>query len=518
MTSVVINTYVQDTTETLTGTDDLLVTCAGSLVETEGQTGIESTGNGEAITVDGLVYSGSGALGVGLPVLITGNSTTLTVNGQLEGRGGVFVSDATRVSINVGSVGSIEAVSGVPAVELDGNDQGPAASSDNVNNHGDISAGFGSGAEAVSFAFGGGDLLLNSGTISGSFALSYYDNVATETIQNSGAIDAGSGSAIRTSASSAGVDVFNSGLIAGGSAGAIGSRSSLLHFDDDAGTTSTIDNEGAIAGSGFVIQSESDLLDITNSGSIHGGLYSKAGVVVDNSGSWIDGTGSGDVAFSLLGSGDIITNAQAGIITGALSIRGSGDTIDNAGKIDGAVTLLAGGDVFTNAGNIDGAVTFTGSGAANTLTNSGVITGAVTLAGATSTLSNHSQIYGDVKLASSDTLTNTGTIHGDVTLGATDTVDDSRGKVTGSIAAGNSDTFDYHGLFGEETIDNFTAGSGSNHDTIQFAANDFGSFSAVRGAMSQVGPDTLIRLDASDSITLVGVAMSSLVAADFKFV
>ena len=62
------------------------------------------------------------------------------------------------------------------------------------------------------------------------------------------------------------------------------------------------------------------------------------------------------------------------------------------------------------------------------------------------------------------------------------------------------------------------AGSGSTHDTIQFAANDFGSFAAVQSAMSQVGSDVLIRLDATDSIVLNGVILSNLVAADFKFV
>ncbi len=36
-------------------------------------------------------------------------------------------------------------------------------------------------------------------------------------------------------------------------------------------------------------------------------------------------------------------------------------------------------------------------------------------------------------------------------------------------------------------------------------------------AMSQVGSDVVIRLDATDSITLKNVAVSSLVPADFKF-
>ncbi len=36
--------------------------------------------------------------------------------------------------------------------------------------------------------------------------------------------------------------------------------------------------------------------------------------------------------------------------------------------------------------------------------------------------------------------------------------------------------------------------------------------------MSQVESDVLIRLDATDSITLAGVTLANLAAADFKFV
>ena len=196
------------------------------------------------------------------------------------------------------------------------------------------------------------------------------------------------------------------------------------------------------------------------------------------------GSITGGVTFNA--ADETMTNAHMGTITGPVAFNGGGsDTVDNAGKIDGAVTLVAGSDMFTNAGDIDGAVTFTGTGTDNILTNSGTITGNVTLAGATSTLTTHGQIYGNVALAGSDTLTNTGTIHGNVTVGASDTIDDSRGEIT----AAKKDTFDYKVLFGEETIDKFVAGSASTHDTIQFAANDFGSFAAVQSAMSQVGSD-----------------------------
>ncbi len=126
------------------------------------------------------------------------------------------------------------------------------------------------------------------------------------------------------------------------------------------------------------------------------------------------------------------------------------------------------------------------------------ITGGVTLAGAGSVFKNHNRICGDVTVGGSETLTNTGIIHGDVTLGASDTINDSRGEITDAITASSNDTFVDNGLFGTETIDDFVAGRASTHDTIQFAANDFGAFAAVQGAILQVGADTLIRLDASE--------------------
>ena len=489
MTIYVVNTYLQDVGKLLTGTGDaLLVTSAGSLVETFG-VGVTSVGDSEAITVDGLVYGPEA-------VAIMGSATALTVNGQVLGDIGVIVNNASGGdSVNVGSQGSIESVSiGEYAVVFEGNS---SATSDRLSNAGDISG----SSIAVVVEDGGGDLIINSGLISGEDGIFFGGNVATETVENSGTIEG------------------------------------RLYFDDLSGTTGQIDNEGTITGSGFVISSSSDILDINNSGTIHGGLNSVSTVDVENSGHWHDGTGSGGVVFSLSGAGNSITNAQAGTITGAISIVGSGNKIDNAGRIDGAITLAAGGDVFTNTGEIDGAVTFTGtkltntfknsgaitgnlrlSGSDSTFVNSGSITGSVTQVNGTDTMTNHGQIYGNVSLAGSDTLINDGVIHGAVTLKNDDTVGSSRGEITGAITAAASDLFKFGGNFGNETIDTFTGGTGSTHDTIQFAANDFGSFTAVQSAMSQVGADTVIRHDATDSITLVGVTKSNLVSADFKFV
>jgi len=140
------------------------------------------------------------------------------------------------------------------------------------------------------------------------------------------------------------------------------------------------------------------------------------------------------------------------------------------------------------------------------------------LSGADSTLTNTGSIDGDVYLAADGSVINDGTIQGTLYAAVSDVIEDSRGVVTGGIRAWSSDTFEYEGNFGNEKINKFITGTGSTHDVIQFAANDFGSFAAVQKDMTQVGADVVMRLDTTDSITLAGVKLSSLVSADFKFV
>jgi hypothetical protein len=296
-------------------------------------------------------------------------------------------------------------------------------------------------------------------------------------------------------------------------------------------TGETFVNYGDVSGDIIGVFDSSGGNTILNYGTIEGPNQS---LNVGGVGDTITNNGSLDGNVSIASHTSTLTNS--GSIDGAIALT-SGDTIDNVGTIDGAVKLVSGGDTFTNASTIDGAVTFTGTGVTNTFTNSGSITGTVTLSGSgtvstntgtitgnfvqaegTATITNHGHIYGNVTLAAGDTLTNTGVIHGNVTLGAGDTINSSRGEITGSISASTSDTFDYAGLFGKETINGFKGGTVSTHDTIQFAADDFGTFTAVQAAMSQVGTDTVIRLDATDSITLAGITKTSLVAADFHFV
>jgi len=302
-------------TKALTGADYLLVTSSGSIV-IDGTTsdGVDATGSSNSIAIDGLVYSVDGGSGVGV-YIANGGSTNLLVNGQVQGDRGVYADGASAVSISVGSQGSIDSTT-YQAVFFEGNFTDPAATGDSLNNAGDISASLSNTGGGVGAAFGGGDTIINSGQISGSLGVDFSQEVATETVENSGTVE-GVSAAIFCQDSSAGDDIVNSGVITDGVANAIGSTDAVLYFDDNSGTTSTIDNTGAISGSGYVIQSISDILDIANSGTVHGGLYSKANVDVDNAGLWKGQAGSAVVVFDLTHNDDALINSHAGTIGGA---------------------------------------------------------------------------------------------------------------------------------------------------------------------------------------------------------
>jgi Ca2+-binding RTX toxin-like protein len=81
---------------------------------------------------------------------------------------------------------------------------------------------------------------------------------------------------------------------------------------------------------------------------------------------------------------------------------------------------------------------------------------------------------------------------------------------------GGGDHFQFAGAFGQDVVKDF-APTGAGHDVIQLDAAEFANFQAVLAHAAQVGADTVITLDAADSITLQHVTLSSLTAADFLF-
>ncbi len=519
MSVILIDTIVDDTGYLLDSAGgQMLVTSAGALIEDSSLNCIQVNNSGtHNITVDGLFYAEDDNATIAAE--LNGGSTNFYINGQVEGDIGIQVEEfsfatTTLNFIDVGAQGSVVGLYD-DALLFTGNSSG--ATDDTVKNAGQITAAM----TAIEMAGGGGDSITNSGTIAGVVGVGFGNNLTMESLDNTGTIEGGSASgasAVSSVGSAAGVDIVNTGAITDGASNPIwspGSNPSLLFFDDKAGTTSTIDNHGTITGSGYVIQSGSDILDISNSGSVHGGLYSLSGVVVHNSGLWEGQAGSAVTVFDLAAGGDVVTNSRAGEIDGGITLAAGGDTITNGGDIDGAVTVTgtSGTNALTNSGTITGNVAL--SGAHSTLTNSGSITGNVKL-GATETMVNHGQIYGDLTAGSTNTLTNTGVVDGDVKLGAHDTF--RVGDVTGAVTATTNDLFEFSGNFGNATIGGFVAGSGATNDIIQFATNDFSTFAKVKAASTQQGADVVIRLDASDSITLTGVTLTSLVAANFTFV
>ena len=81
---------------------------------------------------------------------------------------------------------------------------------------------------------------------------------------------------------------------------------------------------------------------------------------------------------------------------------------------------------------------------------------------------------------------------------------------------GNGDVFVEHGATGRDTIVNFAAGSGAGRNVLSLSAGVFADFNLFFASnVVQSGGDTVITLDAADSITLAGIAKSTLSGANF---
>ncbi|MGF7146743.1 Ca2+-binding RTX toxin-like protein [Sphingomonas zeicaulis] len=94
------------------------------------------------------------------------------------------------------------------------------------------------------------------------------------------------------------------------------------------------------------------------------------------------------------------------------------------------------------------------------------------------------------------------------------------GEAGNDRLAGGADTdvFLFGGNGGRDVITDFGAGAASG-DLIRIGPGlAFDTFEQIMAVTSQVGADTIIRFDASNSITLLGVTMTDLNAGDFLFI
>jgi Ca2+-binding RTX toxin-like protein len=81
------------------------------------------------------------------------------------------------------------------------------------------------------------------------------------------------------------------------------------------------------------------------------------------------------------------------------------------------------------------------------------------------------------------------------------------------LTGGNGNNiFAFAGGFGHDTISDF-----GHDDRIEFDGGVFQNFAAVQAASHQVGNDTVVTLDAGNSIVLQHVTLNSLHASNFLF-
>jgi hypothetical protein len=79
------------------------------------------------------------------------------------------------------------------------------------------------------------------------------------------------------------------------------------------------------------------------------------------------------------------------------------------------------------------------------------------------------------------------------------------------------DTFVFRPGFGTDTVTDFNALAGANHDILEISSGLFADFAALQGAMQQVGQNVVITADAATTITLHKVTLNTLDAGDFAF-
>jgi Ca2+-binding RTX toxin-like protein len=81
------------------------------------------------------------------------------------------------------------------------------------------------------------------------------------------------------------------------------------------------------------------------------------------------------------------------------------------------------------------------------------------------------------------------------------------------LGGGGSNKFAFGPQIGNDTITDFD----TNKDLVQFNPALFNNYAAVMGSAQQVGHDTVITHDASNTVTLDNVTISSLQPSNFQF-
>jgi Ca2+-binding RTX toxin-like protein len=212
----------------------------------------------------------------------------------------------------------------------------------------------------------------------------------------------------------------------------------------------------------------------------------------------------------------------------------NGDLLYNYADIAGSVSFVGNG-FFKNSGTLHGDYNQDGVTGQQIVINKGDIYGDINLVvGNNSIDSSHGHVFGTMNGGlGNDTLLggdNDDNIAGnggedllkggagdDVLNGGSDKDRLFGGAGDDTLTGGSGrDTFIFSGNFGQDTVTDFTA-TGSSHDVIRFAHNDFADFVDLSPHMTQAGVDVHITLDATDSIVIQNVTLANLTSGDFLF-
>ena len=504
-----------DTASTTTTTVTNTGTITGITVE-----GVQS---GDSVDVDGLVHLDNYGLIEALGTRVGGLSEGVTVGGGTINNfaGGTIVSSQRAITVDGGG-------------NLDGTSADAFAAA-TIYNEGTIQ---GDNGEAIVIVGSFADTVTNRGTIAGSIATAGGNDILNLHTGSSisGVIDAGAdadiinllGSGEGSLADFANVETIN--LVSGDwtlgnegvntlafQAGAQTLRLSAAVLADNT-FTGTLDN--FVAGDTIDLQgiglATSATLGAGNLLTIAGGASGPITLQLDAS---EDYTG---FVFRLKSDGEGGTTITLGKNVnggnGNDSLTGTeGDDIVNGGNGNDNLTGLAGDDVL-NGGNGNDTIN---AGDGNDSLDGGNGNDVMTAGAGNDSLNGGN---GDDVMdggAGNDSLSG-GNGNDTMNGGAgNDSLSGGNGNdiLTGGagddvMAGGNgNDLFVFESGFGKDTINGF-----QTIDRIQFDNDLFADFSSVQAASQQVGADTVITLDADNTITLHNVQLTSLQANDFLFV
>jgi Ca2+-binding RTX toxin-like protein len=455
--------------------------------ENDGTFSVSSTGTANGVTmIAGGVFLNTGVMTVAGQDVTTGVSATgLTVAAN---SGSLSVSGVGRVDgVEIAGSGQFENVGTITVTSSGGATYGvlagdSAGSLFNITNSGTITAQYAINAIASS----GPMSVANSGTLNGDVV---FGTAAGNQLTNTGAVH-GSVSFNGTS----GQQVYN---------GQGGTLTGAITFASGSGVTGTdyayLGNDGETVQGGTAV------------------LYAYGGAGADHItagfGGYIDGGGGNDTLDGGSSGASVVSFLSSATgVTVSLALQGqaqnTGDGIDTITRFAGLVGSKFADHLTGDANNnsIDGGGgndTIDGGGGINTLLFASATQGVtVSLA-----LQGQAQNTG----VGIDTLTNFQNLVGS---SYNDTLEGG-GSASSSLTGGlGADTFVYQSGDGAVTVTDFSAAQGDKIDVSSIST--LTNLSAVLAASSQQGSNTVISL-AGGTLTLQGVAMSSLTASDFLF-